>query len=470
MKEELLHYAWRMRRFNATALQTTDGQVVEILHPGQLNTHAGPDFLNARLRIDDTVWAGNVEMHLRSSDWLQHGHQSDAAYDNVILHVVYEDDAPICRGNGTAIPCLELKQRISRRLAAHYQRLIKSEQWVPCGNTIGQVNELTINLWLDRMAAERLEARAEKIKAQLLRNKEGWEETFYQFMARSLGGRVNAEPMQMLAERTPLILLYKYRHSLFQLEALLFGQSGLLDASFVDEYPKRLQQEYRFLRQKHGLTPLPPQTWKYLRLRPANFPTIRIAQLVTMIYQQAGWFSKAMAAHDLTELNNMFHIKLSNYWWDHYTFDKPSHRQAKTLGVQTIRSVIINTVAPMLFLYGSRKGDHVLRDKGLDLLEKLPAEQNKIIREWKKHGVKADSAYQTQALLQLKQAYCTPKRCLECAIGNALLKPKPRAEEPWLNEAIGEDWEKDWSLFDLEAHQAFSHTLQPSVQLVQMSI
>lgn len=470
MKEELLHYAWRMRRFNADNLQTTDGQPVEVLQPGQLNTHAGPDFLHARLRIGDTIWAGNVEMHLRSSDWLQHGHQSDAAYNNVILHVVYEEDTAICRINGTDIPCLELKQRISRRLAAHYQRLIKSEQWVPCANTIEQVNDLTRNLWLDRMAAERLEARASKIQEQLLRNKEGWEETFYQFMARSLGGRVNAEPMQMLAERTPLLLLYKYRHSLFQLEALLFGQSGLLEAPLEDEYPRRLQQEYQFLSKKHGLTPLPPQTWKYLRLRPANFPTIRIAQLATMIYQQAGWFSKAMTAHDLTELKNMFSVKLSNYWWDHYTFDKASHRQAKTLGAQTVRSVIINTVAPMLFLYGDRKGDHRLRDKGLDLLEKLPAEQNKIIRAWKKHGVKAASAYQTQALLHLKQQYCTPKRCLECAIGNALLKPNQKAEEPWLNEAIGEDWNKDWGLFDLEAHQAFSQTLHPSVQLVQISI
>lgn len=471
MKEELLHYAWRMRRFNATDLQTTDGQAVEILHPGQLNTHAGPDFLNARLRIEDTIWAGNIEMHLRSSDWLQHGHQSDAAYDNVILHVVYEEDKCIYRVNGTDIPCLEMKQRISRRLAAHYQRLVQSEQWVPCANSIEQVNELTRNLWLDRMAAERLEARASKIQEQLLRNKEGWEETFYQFMARSLGGSVNAEPMQMLAERTPLIMLYKYRHSLFQLEALLFGQSGLLeDETLADEYPHRLQQEYRFLQQKHGLAPLPAQTWKYLRLRPANFPTIRIAQLATMIYQQAGWFSKAMAAHDLTELNNLFTVKLSNYWWDHYTFDKASQHQAKALGTQTVQSIIINTVAPMLFLYGTRKGDPKLRDKGLDLLEKLPAERNKIIREWQKLGVRASSAYHSQALLQLKQQYCTPKRCLECAIGNALLKPNLKAEEPWLKDAIGEDWDKDWSLFDLETHQAFSQTLQPSVQLVQMSI
>jgi hypothetical protein len=470
MKEELLHYAWRMRRFNATALQTTDGEAVEVLHPGQLNTHAGPDFLNAKLRIGHTVWAGNVEMHLRSSDWLQHGHQTDNAYDNVILHVVYEDDAPIQRGNGTSIPCLEMKQRISRRLAAHYQRLIQSEQWVPCASTLGQVSELTLNLWLDRMAAERLESRASKILEQLERNKEGWEETFYQFMARSMGGKVNAEPMQMLAERTPLLLLYKYRHSLFQVEALLFGQSGLLEGTFQDEYPRRLQQEYRFLKQKHGLTPMPTQTWKYLRLRPANFPTIRIAQLATMIYQQAGWFSKAMAAHDLKELNNFFTIKLSNYWWDHYTFDKASHRKAKALGEQTVRSVIINTVAPMLFLYGTRKGDDRIRDKGLDKLEKLPPEQNKVIREWKRLGVKARSAYHTQALLQLKQQYCNPKRCLECAIGNALLKPTSKAEEPWLDEMIGEDWEKNWSLFGLEYHQAFSHTLQPSVQLVQMSI
>ncbi len=470
MKEELLHYAWRMRRFSSNGLATTDGQPVAIIHPGQHNTNAGPDFLNARLRIGDTLWAGNVEMHLRSSDWLDHGHQEDSAYDNVILHVVYEDDTPIRRGNGTAIPCLEMKQRISRRLAAHYQRLAQSEKWVPCAASIGKVNELTRNLWLDRLAAERLEGRAHKMQDQLLRNKEDWETTFYQFLARSLGGKVNGVPMQMLAEQTPLLLIQKYRHSLFQVEALLFGQSGLLSGTFSDDYACRLQQEYHFLSKKHALAPLTPQAWKYLRLRPANFPTIRIAQLATLLYQQTSLFSKAMAALGPKELSHLFSVKLSNYWADHYTFDKPSHRQPKTLGDSTVHTIIINTVAPMLFLYGQRKGDERLRDKGLDLLEALRPERNRIIREWKKLGIEASSAYHSQALLQLKSGYCDQRRCLECAIGNAILKPGSKVEEPWLAAAVGEDWDKDWSVLLEPPVQAFSQTLQPSVQLVQMSI
>ena len=471
MKERLLHFAWRMRRFNTSNLKTDKGELIEVLEPGQLNPDAGPDFLNAKVRIGDTIWAGNIEMHLRSSDWLQHGHHTDSAYDNVILHVVFEQDVPIHRKNGTIIPCLELKQRISRRLVAHYQRLIQNEYWIPCAGIIDKVDTLTIRLWMDRIAVERLEGRANVILEKLHQNNEDWEVTFYQFMARSLGGKVNTIPMQMLAERTPLLILYKYRHSLFQLEALLFGQSGLLDTTtFSDEYPNRLKQEYNFLRQKHKLTPMQAQAWKYLRLRPANFPTIRIAQLAAMIYQEYGWFSKAMTAHNTTELLNLFNIKLSNYWQDHYTFDKPSRRSPKALGKSTVQSIIINTIAPMLFLYGARKGNDRLREKSLDFLEKLPPEKNTILRGWKRHGINADSAFHSQALIELQQQYCSAKRCLECAIGCSLLKPQSKAEEPGINAAIGEDWKAPWELLFSEEHYASSQTLQPSVQLVQISI
>lgn len=457
MKEELLHYAWRMQRFSRTDLQTTDGQPIEILHLGFHNTHAGPDFLNARLRIDGTLWAGHVEMHLRSSDWMQHGHQRDPAYENVILHVVFEEDLPIRRAAGSTIPCLEMKQRISRRLAAHYQRLVQSEQWVPCASSLESVSELARNLWLDRLAAERLEEKASHIAQQLARNQESWEETFYQFLARSFGGKVNAEPMQMLAEKTPLLLLSKYRHSLFQMEALLFGQSGLLQGPFEDEYPRRLQQEYHFLQHKHGLHPLPPQTWKFLRLRPANFPTVRIAQLATLLHQQTGLFSRALAARNTAELENLFEVKLSNYWWSHYTFDKPSARQRKALGLPSVRLIIINTIAPLLFLYGQRKADDRLQEHALNLLETLSPERNAVIERWQAHGMKAASAYQSQALLQLKSKYCDRRRCLECAIGSALLKGNTQVEEPFFNYALGDDWIKDWrSLLHAEPSEAMA--------------
>ncbi len=446
MKEELLHYAWRMRRFHHHALFTTDGQTVDILSPGQHNADAGPDFLNARLRIGDTVWAGNVEMHLKSSDWLQHQHQQDPAYDNVVLHVVYEEDKPIQRSNGTLIPCLEMKNRISRRLAANYQRLLQQESWVPCANSLNEVSDLTKNLWLDRLAAERLEHRAGLIDARLQRCQQDWETVFYQFLARSFGSKVNGDPMEMLAQQTPLLLLNKYRHSVFQMEALLFGQSGLLEGqSFSEEYPRRLQQEYRFLRKKHGLKPIPAQAWKFLRLRPANFPTIRIAQLAALLHQTVSLFSKVMAAQDAKELEHLFEVKLSNYWWTHYSFDKPSPQQAKALGQRTVHLIIINTIAPFLFCYGRAKKDNRLQERALDLLEALPAESNKIIRRWQEAGLRATSAYHSQAMIQLKQQYCDQRRCLQCAIGNALLKGVSEVQEPWPLGVLGDEWDKDWS-------------------------
>ncbi|MCO6476078.1 MAG: DUF2851 family protein [Phaeodactylibacter sp.] len=422
MKEDLLHYAWRLQRFGRDALQTTTGEPIEILHAGTYNTHAGPDFLNARIRIGDTLWAGNVEMHLRASDWLKHGHHEDRAYDNVILHVVMEEDTPVHHARGERIPCLEMKKRIPQKLAAHYLRLLNNEDWIACEGQFAAVSELTRNLWLERLAAERLEQKALAIARQLEQNKENWEETFYHFLARSFGARVNAEPFMMLAQRCPLLLLRKHRHSLFQMEALLFGQSGLLTGPFAEEYPQQLQKEYRFLRRKYKLQPLPPQSWKFLRLRPANFPTLRIAQLAALLFQSDNLFSKVMAAINMTEVENIFEVKLSNYWWTHYTFDKASDKKQKALGREAIHLIFINTIAPFLFLYGQRKGEEKYQERALELLAATRPEANAVIRRWRAIGATAESAFQTQALLQLKNEYCDKKRCLECAVGNAVLQ------------------------------------------------
>ncbi|MCB0569965.1 MAG: DUF2851 family protein [Phaeodactylibacter sp.] len=422
MKEDLLHYVWRMQRFSRTSLATTSNQAIEILQPGTYNTHSGPDFLNARIRIGDTLWAGNVEMHLKASDWFLHNHQADDAYNNVILHVVLEEDQPVPRGNGELIPCLEMKKRIPKKLAAHYLRLLHEASWIPCQAQLPEVHELTRNLWLGRLAAERLEHKAQALGQELKNNNENWEESFYQSLARSFGAKTNAEPMALLTHNTPLLLLAKHRSRLFQMEALLFGQSGLLQAAFEEEYPQSLQREYAFLQKKYRLTPLPAHSWKFMRLRPANFPTIRIAQLAALYYRSSNLFSKAMAAHDIRELENLFELKLSNYWWAHYAFDKASAWKPKALGKSTIHLIIINTIAPFLFLYGQRKGDTRFQEKALDLLEKLQPESNAIISRWRELGMPADSAFHTQALLQLKNEYCDHKRCLECAIGNAILQ------------------------------------------------
>lgn len=422
MKEDLLHYAWRLQRFDRTTLQSTTGQPIEILHPGTYNTHAGPDFLNARIRIGDTLWAGNVEMHLKASGWLQHRHQEDRAYDNVILHVVLEEDMPVHHARGERIPCLEMKKRLPPKLAARYLKLLNNEDWIACEPQFSAVSQLTRSLWLERLAAERLEEKAASIARQLEANKEDWEETFYQFLARGFGARVNSEPFMMLAQRCPLLLLRKHRHSLFQMEALLFGQSGLLAGSFGEEYPRQLQKEYQFQRRKFRLHPLPPQSWKFMRLRPANFPTLRIAQLSTLLFQSDNLFSKVMAARTMTEVENVFEVKLSNYWWTHYTFDKTSDKKRKALGRDTIHLLFINTIAPFLFLYGQRRGEEKFQERALELLAATRPESNVVIRRWKSIGADADSAFQTQALLQLKNEYCDKKRCLECAVGSAILK------------------------------------------------
>ena len=280
---------------------------------------------------------------------------------------------------------------------------------------------ITIQLWLNRLAVERLEEKSIQIKDRLKANKGDWETTFYQLLARSFGGKVNAEPMEELAKRTGLKIIGKHRDHLFQLEALLFGQSGLLKEQKKDVYPQQLKKEYAFLSKKYSLVPLSAVNWKLLRLRPANFPTIRIAQFATLLYQTRHLFSKALAAQNIRELENIFDVKLSNYWQHHYTFDKDSSKRHKALGKSTIHLIIINTIIPFLFVYGKYKGDTAFQDRALHFLENLPPENNQIIRKWESLGISAPTALQSQALLQLKKRYCTPKRCLTCAMGNVIL-------------------------------------------------
>jgi Protein of unknown function (DUF2851) len=421
MKEDLLYYLWRMKRFDLFDLKTTSGEPIIIQNTGELNTHSGPDFTNARIQIADTLWAGNVEMHVNSSDWLAHHHQEDQAYDSVILHVVMEEDQVVKRKNGERIPCLEMKKRIPPKISKTYQKLLHNEYWIPCQHLFHKASEITINLWLDRLLVERLESKTVEIEYCLQKNKNSWEETFYQFLARNFGVKVNAEPFEQLAKTIPLLTLSKYKNSLIQLEALLFGQAGLLENSFKDAYPKNLRKEYQFLKKKHHLKPIKGESWKLMRLRPANFPSIRIAQFATLIHQSVHLFSKILAAKNVKEIENMFDIKISNYWQTHYVFDKKSIKRNKSFGKSAIHLLIINTIVPFLFLYGKLKDDDRFKDRALSLLEELKPEKNHIIDKWKNLGVEPASAYQTQALLQLKNNYCKTKKCINCAIGSAVL-------------------------------------------------
>ncbi|MEL6718907.1 MAG: DUF2851 family protein [Bacteroidota bacterium] len=422
IKEDLLHYIWRTKRFEISSLQTTTGESIEIQDFGKHNPNAGPDFLNAKVKIGDTLWAGNVEMHINSSDWIKHQHNKDRAYDNVILHVVLEEDLTIYRGTGEVIPCLELRKKIPLRLANTYQKLKHNEHWIPCQHHFYEVNDMTKNMWLDRMMVERLELKTKMIELELARNNNDWEETFYWFLARNFGVKVNAEPFEWLAKSLPLKILAKHKNNLHQVEALLFGQAGLLNESLKDEYPQSLLKEYEFLKQKHRLQPIAGVSWKFMRLRPANFPTIRIAQFATLIHQSIHLFSKILEADTIEQIEQLFRVKLSDYWSTHYVFDKISTERNKSLGRSTIHLLIINTIAPFLFFYGSQRGVKEQCDKALRLLDQLPPESNTIISGWKQLGMLPRSAYDTQALIQLKNNFCNANACLDCAIGNAILK------------------------------------------------
>ncbi|MCF8248029.1 MAG: DUF2851 family protein [Saprospiraceae bacterium] len=422
MKEDLLHFLWRTRRFEQTGLRTTEGEPLEIAAPGIHNSHAGPDFLNARLRIGGTTWAGNVEMHLTASEWLRHGHQSDAAYSNVILHVVLDEDQPILRPDGTRIPCLELRKLVPPGIEANYLKLLHNEHWIPCHNFFHTVPQMTRTLWLDRMLVERLEQKTTAIREALKRNGGDWEETFYQFLARNFGLKVNAEPFEMLARSLPQRILARHKDNPLQLEALLFGQSGLLPDDCDDIYPNQLKKEYDFLRKKYQLTPIEAVQWRFLRLHPGNFPTIRLAEFARLTAQSAHLFSHILEVEKQVDIESLFNVKLDGYWLTHYTFGHESPKRNKSLGKEAIRLFTINTIVPFLFLYGKMRGEEAHKDKALQLLEALPPERNAILDGWQRLGVEPPSAYQTQALLQLKNVYCDRKRCLECAVGAAVLK------------------------------------------------
>jgi len=421
MQENYLHYIWRTGHFRQNELKTTDGVEVIVKELGEYNTNAGPDFLNARVQIGDILWAGSVEMHISASEWHQHGHSSDLAYDNVILHVVMDEDKLIFRKNKEKIPCLDLRPFLSEKMTGKYLKLIQSRAWVACHAQYPRINQLVKNLWTDRLLVERLERKTNEINLILENSQNDWEAAFYRFLARGFGGRVNNDAFEMLAANTPLSVLAKHKNDLFQLEALLFGQAGMLQKRFNDVHPRQLKREYKALQNKYHLLPIPQVAWKYLRLRPANFPTIRLAQFAVLIHQSAHLFSKILEAPKLSDLVVLFDIDVSEYWESRYQFDKKAQKNIRKMGKSTIYSLIINVIVPFMFLYGKKRDDGRLQKKALEFLDEIPAEKNTIIQGWQKLGEKFESAYKTQAYIQLKTTYCNRQKCMECPIGNAFI-------------------------------------------------
>ena len=422
MTEDFLHFVWKFQRFHSHDLHTTQGQGVSVLAPGLSNTDGGPDFSHARVKIGDTTWAGHVEMHVRSSDWMKHGHHRDRAYDNVILHVVFEDDIPLRKGNSEPMPTLELKGQIEPLIFHKYSALLTNRDWIPCQGHIASVDPMVVRSCLDRMAIERIEEKTHLIEEELAAAGNSWEDVFYRRLARHFGMKVNDEAFEMLAESLPLKVLAKHKNNLLQIEAMLFGQAGMLEELFGDEYPRSLQKEYDHLRKLHDLHPMQGHVWQFLRMRPANFPSIRLAQLAALIQQSTHLLSRVLEIDSLKKLRELFACKPSAYWKDHYQFDKVSAAKSKTLGDAAIDNILINVIAPVLFVYGSQHGKPALKERALELLGGLSPESNHIVRKWAELEVKAESALDSQALLHLKRSYCSAKRCLECTIGNTILK------------------------------------------------
>jgi hypothetical protein len=421
MTEAFLHHVWKLKLFNFKNLKTTDGESLEIIKTGLHNKDSGPDFFNAQLRIAGTLWAGNVEIHLKSSDWKIHAHEKDDAYDTVILHAVYELDEPVKRKDGSVIPTLELKGKFDHRLWKNYDELLESTHWIPCRQHIRTVGQFTLSNWLDRLLAERLERKTEAILVALRLNKNNWEETFYHHLAANFGFRLNALPFEMLAKSLPLAYLAKHKNHLNQVEAMLFGQAGMLEKEFIDEYPTELSKEYSFLKKKFGLVSIPLHQWKFLRLRPVNFPTIRIAQFAQLVHHSSHLFSKILDCERMHEMESYFGVNASAYWQAHYIFDKFSRLQVKHIGSSSVQNILVNTVVPFLFAYGKIRHSEMHQQRALEFLDQLPSERNSIISKWQELGIESSSAYRSQALLQLKNVYCAEKKCLTCSIGNKII-------------------------------------------------
>lgn len=426
--EKLMQYVWKHRLWRSEDMVTNTGKKVRVVDSGLLNTDAGPDFFNAKIEIDGHMWVGNVEMHYRATDWKRHHHDSDKAYDSVILHVVAKDDAPVRRTNGELIPQLVLE--VSPQFNADYASLVGATIEVPCATKIKQVPHLTIVEWVEGLAFERLHGKVERIH-QLLDSFNGsWEDVCYVTLARNFGFGINNDAFERLARRTPLRLLGKHSDSVLQIEALLFGQAGMLDAQKpgMDSYYNQLCTEYAFLSNKFQLTPMEKESWKLFRIRPQNFPYRRIAMLAQFIEGGFRMMNRILEAEGEKEMRTLFEVELSGYWTKHYTFGKPNERATATLSRSSIDIILINTVAPLLYAYGELTGNYEMTDKAIKLLEDLRAESNSIVSHFVAYGIDCPDALTSQALVQLKREYCDARKCIYCKIGHHLLSKAARGE------------------------------------------
>lgn len=421
MTERLLQFIWQFQYYNKSQLHVEDGEKLSIIYPGQYNTNQGPDFLNAKIVIGNTTLAGNIELHVTSSDWLKHNHTADQNYSNIILHVVWQHDTTITNTQGAVIATLVLENLVPKVLLQRYETLMTSQQFVPCENYLPVLTNISWLAWKERLAVERLQRKAATVISHLANANNHWEEGFWRMLARNFGMKTNADIFEEIAKTLPVNILAKHKNQIHQLEALLLGQAGLLEDNFSEDYPKLLQREYRFLKKKYQLQSTSVKPY-FLRMRPANFPTIRLAQLAMLVHQSSHLFSKTKEMTDVNEVIKLLNVTANDYWHYHYLFDEPAEYQPKQTGRQMVENILINTIIVVLFAYGIYHSDEALKDKSLQWLSALAAEKNSITNKWTTFGVTNTNALESQALIELKNNYCNVKRCLECAVGNAILK------------------------------------------------
>lgn len=417
MKERFLHFVWEKGLFDVQAIETTGGIPVEIVERGILNRDSGPDFSGARIRINGNLWAGNVEMHIRSSDWYRHGHQHDPAYHNTILHVVFENDGDVELLNGEILPCIELKHRIQDGMYSQFSSILDELSGISCGrhNPSQWKNEAAEMTF--KALQERLMKKAGEILELHRKLAYDWQQLCFVYLSRYMGFRVNAAPMEQLAMSLPYQLILRNRGIPDAIPALLFGQSGLLHHSFKDLYPQQLAREYRFLAHKYGLKPMAPAAWKLMRMRPQNFPTLRLAQMASILESEPQLFTAMLNTADFKNITELFETEAHGYWQTHYRFDTATEAHSSKLGSSAAQGLAVNVALPLIYARGVALGQDALKRRVMDFLRQAPAESNRLTREWEQLGFDNTSAFDSQGLMALGKEYCNQKRCMECSIG-----------------------------------------------------
>lgn len=424
MQEDFLHYIWQHKKITANLLKGTNGEDIHIVSVGQPNSNAGPDFFNAQLKIENQLWAGNVEVHIKSSDWFLHNHELDKAYDNVILHVVWEHDTNVYRKDNTAIVTLELKNYISKETLNNYQLLFsKTNKWINCEHDFESINDFLVQNWLERLYFERLERKFEDIYQLLKTSKNDWEAVLFKMLAKNFGLKVNADAFLSLASSTDFSIVRKLQNNQTSLEALFFGQANLLNTNVEDAYFQSLTKEFQFLKQKFSLLNQNLTPIQFFRLRPSNFPTIRLSQLASLYNNEQNLFSKINEINSTKDFYMLFSVETSSFWESHYTFDKTSKKTKKKLSKAFIDLLMINTIIPIKFAYARYQGKQVDGDI-VKLIQDIASEKNNIVEKFNALKKVSTSALQSQGLLQLKNEYCNKNKCLQCAVGNTLLNKK----------------------------------------------